>query len=101
MPGRAKSKGLTMADFTNEDRAGAALVGLTAYAQHKGLIQAGEDAETILGDFFADVRHYADAEKLDVAKLWARGQMNHAEELQEERDSYSTRSHDPLNDNDR
>lgn len=65
-----------MNDPTNTDRAMWAQAAVNAFAEVTRMDTAGEDAETILGDLLADLRHWALLNDIDYAKVDAGAQEN-------------------------
>jgi hypothetical protein len=62
-------------DGMNEQRAGWAAQGVMTFAHATGMVRAGEDNATVLGDLLADLMHWCDRLGIDfdAALAKARG----------------------------
>ena len=76
-------------DPTNDDRAGWAAVGLGAFARVTNMDTAGEDNETILGDFLADLMHFCEREGIDFENTLTGARATFAEEKAEEGEGHA------------
>jgi hypothetical protein len=70
----------------NDDRASWANTALSAFGIETGMINAGEDDQTIMGDLVADLMHFADRNNIDFEKV-LRGARMHYEEETSDRDT--------------
>jgi len=78
-----------MAEFTNRDRARAALEGVKKFASqvYTGGMKT-EEIDTIIQDLLTDLHHLADAKRVDWQQVTRRAEGNYREEVREERRGY-------------
>lgn len=73
-----------MNEITNRKRDRWSRLGLKRYLKARGGIETmAEDAESVIGDFLADLMHLADRDKIDFEYCLRLAYLHYASEIQE------------------
>jgi hypothetical protein len=71
-------------DPTNDERAAWAAVGIAAFARVTDMDKAGEDTETIIGDFLTDLMHLCEHTGIDFDSKLDGARQNYEAEKEDE-----------------